>query len=184
MCTCVVSIERRCSASLSCWIRSQHEQHHAYTNSHTFVSHQLMILTGWNGGCGAHLPSRNPSQNCRSDSAGCGCARRVAAADSGGSGDRSRTYPTSRDTEKRVITSALAIPFLNRCGRTHRSIDGAVSRQPRILVQPMVRLPESDAGAAASDGAQIDGLEAFEEARGPLRGAGGVRDPRGVLHGV
>ena len=48
----------------------------------------------------------------------------------------------------------------------------------------MVRLPEGDAGAAAGDGAQVDGLEAGEEARGPLRGAGRVRDPRGVLHGV
>ena len=47
----------------------------------------------------------------------------------------------------------------------------------------MVRLPESDAGAAAGDGAEVDGLEAGEEARGPFRGAGGVRDPRGVLHG-
>lgn len=48
----------------------------------------------------------------------------------------------------------------------------------------MVRLPESDAGAAAGDGAQVDGLEAGEEARGPFCGAGRVRDPRGVLHGV
>ena len=48
----------------------------------------------------------------------------------------------------------------------------------------MVRLPESDAGAAAGDGAQVDGLEAGEEARGPFRGAGGICDAGGVLHGI
>ena len=64
---------------------------------------RIPVKGGWEGGW-AHIPSRNPSRSSRSDSARCGCARRVAAADSGCSGDRSRRDPTSRDTAKCIVS--------------------------------------------------------------------------------
>lgn len=66
----------------------------------------------------------------------------------------------------------------------YRSVDNAIPSQARVLVQPMMRLSEGDARAAACDGAGINGREALEEGGGPGCCAGGVGEARGVLGDV
>lgn len=53
-----------------------------------------------------------------------------------------------------------------------------------VLVQPVMRLAEGDAGAAAGDEAGIDGIEAAEEGRVPGCGSGGVGDAGMILGDV
>lgn len=53
---------------------------------------------------------------------------------------------------------------------TYRSVDRLIANEVGILVQPVVRLAEGDAGKAPGDEAKIDGREEFDEAVGPARG--------------
>ena len=59
---------------------------------------------------------------------------------------------------------------------TYRSVHGAVTSKSRVLVQPVVGLAKGDAGAAAGDGAGINGREALKEPARPRSGASGVGD--------
>lgn len=63
-------------------------------------------------------------------------------------------------------------------------VDDVVPDQIPILVQPVVRLAEGDARAAARHEARIDRVEAVEEGRVPRCGTGGVRDAGGVFGDV
>lgn len=49
----------------------------------------------------------------------------------------------------------------------YRSVENAVPRQAPILMQPMVRLAESDTRTTASDGTCIDRVKAAEEGGRP-----------------